>query len=93
SRMTIVVRGDDQVLEQVVKQLNKLIDVVSIRELKPELSVYRELALIKVNTDEKTRASVLEVVEIFRGKVIDVVEKGYTLGDKVIRYAKVVTGA
>ncbi len=72
TRITLVVKGDPEVLEQIQKQLNKLIDVVSIKELKPELSVYRELALIKVNTDEKTRASILEVVEIFRGKVIDV---------------------
>lgn len=72
TRITLVVKGDPEVLEQIQKQLKKLIDVVSIKELKPALSVYRELALIKVNTDEKTRASILEVVEIFRGKVIDV---------------------
>ncbi|RQD67934.1 MAG: acetolactate synthase small subunit [Tindallia sp. MSAO_Bac2] len=72
TRITLVVKGDKEVLEQIQKQLNKLVDVVSIKELKPELSVYRELALIKVDTDEKTRASILEVVEIFRGKVIDV---------------------
>ena len=72
TRITLVLKGDKEVLEQIQKQVNKLIDVVSIKELKPDQSVYRELALIKVNTNEQTRASVLEVVEIFRGKVIDV---------------------
>ncbi|SDY43162.1 acetolactate synthase small subunit [Tindallia californiensis] len=72
TRITLVLKGDKEVLEQIQKQLGKLVDVVSITELKPALSVYRELALIKVNTDEKTRASIIEVVEIFRGKVIDV---------------------
>ncbi|SFI14908.1 acetolactate synthase, small subunit [Tindallia magadiensis] len=72
TRITLVLKGDKEVLEQIQKQLGKLVDVVSIKELKPALSVYRELALIKVNTDEKTRASIIEVVEIFRGKVIDV---------------------
>mgnify|MGYP001118781628 CR=1 FL=1 len=72
TRITLVVNGDKEVLEQIQKQLNKLIDVVSIKELRPEESVYRELALIKVNTTDQTRASILEVAEIFRGKVIDV---------------------
>ena len=72
TRITLVVNGDREILEQIKKQLQKLIDVVSIRELKPEESVYRELALIKVNTNDGNRASVLEVTDIFRGKVIDV---------------------
>ncbi|MEN1762204.1 acetolactate synthase small subunit [Anoxynatronum sibiricum] len=72
TRITLVVNGDKEVLEQIQKQLNKLIDVVSIKELKPEESVYRELALIKVSTTDANRASVLEVADIFRGKVIDV---------------------
>ncbi len=72
TRITLVVKGDKEVLEQIQKQLNKLVDVVSIKELKPELSVYRELALIKVNTDEKNSGVYSGSVEIFRGKVIDV---------------------
>jgi acetolactate synthase I/III small subunit len=72
TRITLVVNGDKEILEQIQKQLQKLIDVVNIRELKPEESVYRELALIKVNTNDGNRASVLEVTDIFRGKVIDV---------------------
>jgi acetolactate synthase I/III small subunit len=72
TRITLVVNGDKEILEQIQKQLQKLIDVVNIRELKPEDSVYRELALIKVNTNDGNRASVLEVTDIFRGKVIDV---------------------
>ncbi|MCC5909693.1 MAG: acetolactate synthase small subunit [Clostridiaceae bacterium] len=72
TRMTIVLEGNSQVLEQIKKQLNKLIDVVKITELKPEEAVYRELALVKIEADDSNRASILEVVEIFRGKVIDV---------------------
>jgi len=72
TRITIVVKGDHEVLEQIQKQLNKLVDVVKIKELPPEESVYRELALIKVSANDQNRASVLEIVEIFRGKVIDV---------------------
>lgn len=72
TRITLVVSGEDEILEQIQKQLNKLVDVVQIKELRPEESVYRELALIKVSTTDQNRASVLEVVDIFRGKVIDV---------------------
>ncbi|SET48868.1 acetolactate synthase, small subunit [Natronincola peptidivorans] len=79
TRMTIVLQGDSQVLEQIKKQLNKLIDVVDITELKPQEAVYRELALIKVKADESNRASILEVVDIFRGKVIDVANEHLTV--------------
>ncbi|NLY90267.1 MAG: acetolactate synthase small subunit [Firmicutes bacterium] len=72
SRMTIVVWGDDQILEQIKKQLNKLINVLKVVELDPEHSVFRELALIKVKTDLTTRASVIEVVSIFRANIVDV---------------------
>lgn len=72
SRMTIVVRGDDQILEQIIKQLNKLINVIKVVKLEPEHSVFRELALIKVKTDLTTRASVIEVVSIFRANIVDV---------------------
>lgn len=79
SRMTIVVRGDDQILEQIKKQLNKLIDVIKIVELDPERSVFRELALIKVKTDLTTRASVIEIVSIFRANIVDVSNNSLTV--------------
>jgi acetolactate synthase-1/3 small subunit len=75
SRMTIVVSGDDNVLEQVMKQLNKLIDVIRVSDIPPEDSVNRELALIKVGVDSTTRAEVMQIVDIFRAKIVDVGSK------------------
>lgn len=72
SRMTIVVNGDDHVLEQVMKQLNKLIDVIRVSDIPQEDSVNRELALIKVGVDSATRAEVMQIVDIFRAKIVDV---------------------
>ncbi len=72
SRMTIVVNGDDKILEQVMKQLNKLIDVIRVSDIPPEDSVNRELALIKVGVDSTTRAEVMQIVDIFRAKIVDV---------------------
>lgn len=72
SRITIVVSGDDNVLEQVEKQLNKLIDVIRVSDIPPEDSVSRELALIKVGVDSTTRAEVMQIVDIFRAKIVDV---------------------
>ena len=72
SRMTIVVSGDDKVLEQVMKQLNKLIDVIRVSDIPQEDSVNRELALIKVGVDSSTRAEVMQIVDIFRAKIVDV---------------------
>lgn len=72
SRMTIVVSGDDHVLEQVMKQLNKLIDVIRVSDIPPEESVNRELALIKVGVDSSTRAEVMQIVDVFRAKIVDV---------------------
>ncbi|NLI89958.1 MAG: acetolactate synthase small subunit [Epulopiscium sp.] len=72
SRMTIVVEEDQQTLEQIKKQLNKLIDVIKIIELRSDTAVYRELALIKVRTDKDTRAEVIGVANIFRARIIDV---------------------
>jgi acetolactate synthase-1/3 small subunit len=71
SRMTIVLRGDEQITEQIVKQLNKLIDVIKILELNHEKSVSRELALIKVTIDQSTRSRITETVNIFRCNIID----------------------
>ncbi|NLK97910.1 acetolactate synthase small subunit [Defluviitalea saccharophila] len=72
SRMTIVVRGDEYILEQIKKQLNKLIDVIKVIELKAEQSVYRELMLLKVGADTDKRAEIIEIVNIFRGRIVDV---------------------
>jgi acetolactate synthase-1/3 small subunit len=72
SRITIVVGGDDAVLEQVMKQLGKLIDVIHVTELTSMDSVDRELALIKVQVDAGTRSEVMQIVDVFRAKIIDV---------------------
>jgi len=72
SRMTIVVEGDDRILEQVIKQLNKLVDVIKVSDIKPESSIDRELALIKVEAGPKERSEVMQIADIFRAKIIDV---------------------
>lgn len=72
SRMTIVVRGDDKVLEQVTKQLEKLIDVIDVQDFRDEDYVDRELVLLRVNATSKTRAEVMQICDIFRAKIIDV---------------------
>jgi acetolactate synthase I/III small subunit len=72
SRITIVVTVDEHPLEQVTKQLNKLINVIKIVELEPSQSVQRELMLVKVRADLETRSHVLETVQLFRAKVVDV---------------------
>ena len=72
SRMTIVVHGDDAVLEQVTKQLNKLIDVIEIEDFRDNEYVDRELVLLRVNVDAQTRSEVMQFCDIFRAKIIDV---------------------
>lgn len=72
SRMTIVVRGDDKVLEQVTKQLQKLIDVIDVQDFRDEEYVDRELVLLRVGANSKTRAEVMQICDIFRAKIIDV---------------------
>ena len=72
SRMTIVVEGDDRIIEQVGKQLNKLVDVIKVRELPAETSTRRELALIKVNAGSKNRGQINELVEIMKAKIVDI---------------------
>lgn len=75
TRITIVARGDDEILEQIEKQLRKLTDVRNIKELEPDKSVYRELAMIKVETDSPDkRVQVGSIVDMFRAKVIDVAD-------------------
>ncbi len=72
SRMTIVVNVDDLPLEQVTKQLNKLVNVLKVVELEAETAIQRELLLVKVKADQGTRTQVLEIVQVFRAKVVDV---------------------
>ena len=79
SRMTIVVAVEDLPLEQVTKQLNKLVNVLKIVELEPEHSVQRELILVKVRADATTRADVVQVVALFRAAVIDVATDAVTI--------------
>lgn len=72
SRMTVVVHGDEQILDQIEKQLRKLVEVVDIKVLPPESSVCRELILIKIRVDAKQRPAVVAVADIFRAKIVDV---------------------
>jgi len=79
SFMTIVTRGDDQILEQITKQLNKLPCVIKVMDLEGKEFVEREMVLVKVAAKTETRAEVLKISDIFRGKVIDVSPKSYTI--------------
>lgn len=72
SRMTITVDGDEVVLEQVTKQLNKLINVIRVSELDPAESVERELVMIKVAANKEDRSEIMQIVSVFRAKIIDV---------------------
>ena len=79
SRMTIVVNGDDYIVEQVTKQLNKLIDVIKVKKLNPKEAVERELALIKVNANSQTRSDIIQLTEIFRANIVDVSKETLTI--------------
>ncbi|MCW5892678.1 MAG: acetolactate synthase small subunit [bacterium] len=79
SRITLVTRGDAQVLEQIEKQLNKLISVIKVVDFTPQPHVERELVLIKVRVDDTTRGEVASIVEIFRGKIVDVAGTSYVV--------------
>ena len=79
SRMTIVTRGDDKVIEQINKQLNKLINVIKVHDFIGEEHIERELALIKVTSTPESRAEILSIVDIFRAKVVDVSPRSYTI--------------
>ena len=72
SRMTFVVEGDDSVLEQVTKQLRKLVDVVKVTDLKGVNAVYRELSLVRVSATATTRSEIIQIVDIFRANIVDV---------------------
>jgi len=79
SRMTIMVDGDDYLVEQVSKQLNKLIDIIKVRQLDEKESIIRELVLLKVNARAETRSEIIQIVDIFRGNIIDVSKNSLTI--------------
>jgi acetolactate synthase-1/3 small subunit len=79
SRMTIVTSGEDQILEQITKQLNKLIDTIKVIDFTGQDYVEREMAMIKVTAEENSRAEVLRIADIFRAKVVDVTPRSYTI--------------
>jgi len=79
SRMTIVTRGDDDTLEQVVRQLEKLVNVIEITDFREHEYIDRELVLVKVKVDGKTRAEVMQITDIFRAKIVDVQAKSMTI--------------
>jgi len=79
SYMTIVTRGDDRIIEQVLKQLNKLVDVIKVQDLTGKSYVEREMVFMKVVTDEEKRGEVMKLVDIFRGRIIDVSAKGFII--------------
>jgi acetolactate synthase I/III small subunit len=79
SRMTIVTRGDDATLEQILKQLGKLTDVIKVQDFREGEYVDRELALVKVSVDSKSRAEVMQITDIFRAKIVDVQPKSLTV--------------
>lgn len=79
SRITIVTSGDDEVLEQIEKQVSKLVDIRDVKELRPEDSVYRELVLVKVAANVEQRQSVIAIVDSFRAKIIDFAPDSLTM--------------
>src|SRR6267154_992463 len=79
SRMTIVTRGDDATVEQILKQLNKLVDVLQVRDFREGEFVDRELVLVKVSVDSASRAEVMQINDIFRTKIVDVQPKSLTI--------------
>ena len=79
SRMTIVTSGSDEVIEQITKQVNKLIDVVKVFDLNEGRHIERELMLIKLRAEGKDREEIKRTADIFRGRIIDVTEKTYTI--------------
>jgi acetolactate synthase-1/3 small subunit len=79
SRMTIVVEGDDRILEQITKQLNKLIDVIKVIDFQGGEFVDRELVLVKVSVTSHTRPEIMQMVDIFRARIVNVREKHFTI--------------
>jgi acetolactate synthase-1/3 small subunit len=79
SRMTLVTRGDDATLDQVVKQLNKLVDVIKVHDFRDGEYIDRELVMMKVNVDSETRSEVMQITDIFRAKIVDVQPRTLTI--------------
>lgn len=97
SRITIVANGDDEILNQIEKQVAKLVDVCDVKELRPDQSVYRELALIKVKADAKSREGVISLANVFRANIIDVSEQGLIIEitggqDKIEAFISLLSG-
>ncbi len=76
SRMTVVVPGDDAILEQVRKQLSKLVDTIKVQDFEEATSVIRDLMLVKVKTNQSNRSEVIEIVNVFRAKIVDMTNSG-----------------
>lgn len=98
SRMTLVTRGTDEVVEQITKQLNKLVDVVRLMDMADGAHIEREMMLIKVRASNGGREEVKRLADIFRGKIIDVTDTVYTVeltgtGDKLDAFVKAVNHA
>ena len=79
SRMTLITSGNEQIIEQIIKQLNKLVNVIKVMDLTGSDFVDREMILVRVRAEPTSRAEVLRILEIFRGRVVDVSPKSYTL--------------
>lgn len=79
SRMTIVTRGDDATVDQIIKQLNKLVNVIEVTDVREGEFVDRELVLVKVSVDSKTRAEIMQITDIFRAKIVNVEPKSLTI--------------
>jgi acetolactate synthase I/III small subunit len=79
SRMTIVVRGDEAAIEQIQKQLEKLVEVGAVRRLEPAKAVYRELALIKIAATHQNRSDIMQIANVFRARVVDVSHDSLTV--------------
>ncbi|NOX97501.1 MAG: acetolactate synthase small subunit [Nitrospirae bacterium] len=79
SKMTIVLDADERILEQVIKQLHKLIDVIKVQDLTGQNFIDRELVLVKVNTTPTTRAEIMQIVDIFRARIVDASSKALTI--------------
>ena len=97
TRITIATSGDDDIMEQIEKQVSKLVDVRDIHELKPEESVYSELAMIKVRADSAQRENVIALTNIFRGNIIDVSEESLMIeitgnSGKVDAFIRLISG-
>lgn len=95
SRMTLVTRGNDDIIEQITKQLNKLVDVVKLIDLAESAHIERELMMVKVKTSEATRGEIKRVAEIFRGRIIDVTPMTFVIemtgtSDKLDAFVKAI---